>query len=405
MADAAWEVPPEDEPYPGGVFGDRLDWKGDAEDIRLAVELPFWLMVRSSPLDVQVSGWTVTVDIRDDHVELHTGEVSDAKMSCIYLGPDPSKVDLAAVPDDAPVTLRKCKTVLRWPARCLSDALAAVGDGYWRTREAMAYFGALCAAHIPVVNEVITRYRLASYDYFPFEVSPWDVPIWFVQSQRGHVMVPLLPYRSWDRKPLINGELMSLVTHEDLAAGRSSPEPGELELLDALMLMERGDYSGAVRRVVTAIEVALESRLRAELARVQPADEVERRLEASKNDFPGRLRQWSKLSGRTVPDAVSRELEATRSIRHEIVHRGRRIPYAERGVAQRAVDTSRWAFNFIEGRRDLAELRETRLALRSIGRFNPGMHFLAELTPDGVVVTFESFDDGDDSQDAHGENG
>ena len=132
---------------------------------------------------------------------------------------------------------------------------------------------------------------------------------------------------------------------------------------------------------------------------------MERRLEASKNDFPGRLRQWSKLSGRTVPDAVSRKLEATRSIRHEIVHRGRRIANAERGVAQRAVDTSRWAFNFIEGRRDLAELRETRLALRSIGRFNPGMHFLAELTPDGVVVTVESFDDADDPEDAHRENG
>ena len=69
------------------------------------------------------------------------------------------------------------------------------------------------------------------------------------------------------------------------------------------------------------------------------------------------------------------------------------------------MDTSRWAFNFIEGRHDLAELRETRLALRSIGRFNPGMHFLAELTPDGVVVTFESFDDADGSEDADGENG
>ena len=33
------------------------------------------------------------------------------------------------------------------------------------------------------------------------------------------------------------------------------------------------------------------------------------------------------------------------------------------------------------------------------------MHFLAELTHDGVVVTFESFHDADDSEDAHEENG
>jgi hypothetical protein len=35
--------------------------------------------------------------------------------------------------------------------------------------------------------------------------------------------------------------------------------PGELELLDAVNLMERGDYSGAVRRVTTAIEVVVEA--------------------------------------------------------------------------------------------------------------------------------------------------
>lgn len=46
----------------------------------------------------------------------------------------------------------------------------------------MAYFAALCASPVPVVNEVILRNRLATYDFFPFEVSPWDVPVWFVQT-------------------------------------------------------------------------------------------------------------------------------------------------------------------------------------------------------------------------------
>jgi len=126
VADVAWEASPEDELYPGGTFGERLDWNGPLEDVHLAVELPFWLMVNSSPLEVSVEGWTAGVEIRGDHAELHAEEFRDAKTSCIYLGPDPSKVDPAVVPENAPVVLRKCKTVLRLPARCRSDAIAAM---------------------------------------------------------------------------------------------------------------------------------------------------------------------------------------------------------------------------------------------------------------------------------------
>jgi hypothetical protein len=399
MADAAWEAPPDDEPFPGRVFGDGLRWDSPLEDAWLAVELPFWLMVNSSPLEVTFEGWTAQVQIRGDHVELHADEYRDSKTSCVYLGPDPSKVDPSVIPDDAAVVVRKCKTVLRLPTRCLTDAIAAIGEDYWRARQAMAYFAALCAGHIPVVNEVIVRYRLATYDFFPFEVSPWDVPVWFVQTARGHVMVPLVPYRSWDHKPLVNGELMSLITPDDLAAGRTCPEPGEVELVDGLMLMERGDYAGAVRRVVTAMEVIVEIRLRVELERLHPSAEVERRLTASQNDFPGRLRQWAKLSGRELPDSLVGELEKTRALRHAIVHRGFRFPYRDRGTAHRAVDTTRWAYNFVEGRADLAQLRETHLALRSIGRFSPGMHFGTELTPDGVVVSFDDTAETDEPDD------
>lgn len=393
MVDAAWEAPPDDEPFPGRVFGDGLRWDSPLEDAWLAVELPFWLMVNSSPLEVALEGWATEVQIRGDHVELHANEFRDSKTSCVYLGPEPSKVDPSVIPDDAAVVGRRCKTVLRLPVRCLTDAIAAIGQDYWRARQAMAYFAALCAGHIPVVNEVIVRYRLATYDLFPFEVSPWDVPVWFAQMAQGQVMVPLLPYRSWDYKPLVNGDLMSLVTPNELSAARTSPEPGEVELIDGLMLMERGDYAGAVRRVVTAMEVIVESRLRVELERLHPSAEVERRLTASQNDFPGRLRQWAKVSGTELPEPLVRELERTRTLRHAIVHRGLRFAYRDRGTAQRSVDTTRWAYNFVEGRADLAELRETRLALRSIGRFSPGVHFGTQITPEGVVVSFDDMGD------------
>ena len=159
---------------------------------------------------------------------------------------------------------------------------------------------------------------------------------------------------------------------------------GELELLDAMNLMERGDYSGAVRRITTAIEAVLESVLRDELRKRYPEAEVATKLHASRNDFPGRLRQYEKLSGRKLPEDLSEDLEATRIIRHSIVHQGTRISYAQRGRAQRSVDTGRWIFNWFENQPARAEKREKTLALRSLGRHRS--IYDAEITPDGVAV-------------------
>ena len=41
---------------------------------------------------------------------------------------------------------------------------------------------------------------------------------------------------------------------------------GEFDLLDARSLMERGDYTGAVRRTTTAIEALIGAKLKEELA-------------------------------------------------------------------------------------------------------------------------------------------
>ncbi len=391
MWDAVWEDIPEDEPFGDGVYGARLDWASSAAAVHLAVELPFWLMVPSSPLTVTVTGHSFDVEIRGDHYEVHADEFSDSRRTCVYLGPDPQKLDPAIAEElhreGVPAIVRKCKTLLRIPTQCMSDALASHDGSYWHGREAMSYLQALTAAHIPVVNEVIQQYRLATYDYFPHEVSPWDVPVWFVQSTDGHVMAPLFPYAAWDYKPNVNDAMYTLVSPEDLqASGPASPGPGEADLLDGLMLMERGDYSGAVRRVTTAIEVLVRDRLERELLNLHDAAEVEKRLQASRNDFPGRLRQWQKLSGKALGKAPLDQLDGTRALRHEIVHAGRRLTYMERGLAQRCVDTSRWMYNAIEGEPPREKVREQNLALRGFGRFALSMRFDAEITSEGAVV-------------------
>ena len=75
----------------------------------------------------------------------------------------------------------------------------------------------------------------------------------------------LVPYRGWDHRPLVyepnaQGHIYKLIDPNELQGAISAQgTQGELELLDALNLMERGDYSGAVRRVATAIEVVVEA--------------------------------------------------------------------------------------------------------------------------------------------------
>jgi hypothetical protein len=386
---------PEDRQVYG--VGDATNWNAPWEAVILWVELPFWLMVPDCSLAVEVQRHTYRVDIVSGFGELYAGEVRDSRASCVYMGPFPPKLapSLAKdLEDSQTLTLgRKCKTVLRIYSRCNSDVLAARdGEDSRRWRDLRYYLTALCEAHLEILNHVIQRYRLATYDYFLYEVSPWDVPVWLVDTKTGFVPSLLLPYAGWDEKPQIGplkGDLeeYALITPPELQTSMDAqPSPGEFELLDARTFMERGDYSGAVRRITTALEAIVEAVLAAELRKRYPKSEVERRIEASKNDFPGRVRHYEKLSGRKLPPELRKEIEVTRTIRHVIVHRGLRIAFADRGRAQRAVDTGRWAYNWFEDRVERTKLREMELATKSIGRHLTFSIFDAELTEEGAIV-------------------
>jgi hypothetical protein len=257
-------------------------------------------------------------------------------------------------------------------------------------RDGHAYLHALCAAHLEIVNRVVQQYRLATYDYFPYEVSPLDVPTWQVDSEPGFVNAVLVPYVGWDYKPAIgpmggDTEQYTLIGPDDFQrALTTEPTAGEFELLEAITLMERGDYSGAVRRITTALEAVLEARLRDELSKRYSDVEVVRHLRQNRNNFPLRKRVYEQLSGREMSATIWAEVERTRVIRNEIVHEGLRISFSDRGRAQRAVDTGRWAFNWFENKPDRQKVRETKLATRSVGR--QFTLFEAELTGEGVVV-------------------
>jgi hypothetical protein len=225
------------------VFGDGIDWSSPLAETRLFVELPFWLMTPPGPVGVEWSGTHFTVDICSPRMEVFFGEVTDSGATCFFEGPwrdgyVPSE-QLVAVLGDTPWLQRPCRTVLRLTSRAHSDAFREPDEAepprVWA--EHQAYWASLCEAHLPVVNELIQRYRLLTYDYFPYELSAWDVPVWHLVHDDALFHAVLLAYKEWDRRPVVQVsqtefQPMEWVTLNQLTAMTSDEAtPGEFDLL------------------------------------------------------------------------------------------------------------------------------------------------------------------------------
>lgn len=365
-------------------------------DVVLRVELPFWVMVDNSELEIEYSGHRFRVTCNDNTWELHGGFVSDAKYGVLYQGRHRNNDDLSAsirqlLEDDPDLSMvwRKTKTVIRMNAKCHVSAWQAEDDYF----PALLYREELCRAYIPVLNRFIQVYRLATYDYFAFEVSPWDVPLWHIENDGVSATVRLVPYRGWDTKPAMFERRDEAPTQYQLidSAGLAAEVgrvafPGEFELLDALNLMERGDYSGAVRRVTTAVEVAVEHAAKRIIEASEGAQAARDFVKQTWNDFVKRLNVLEAKSGRTVPRVLRSEFHKTRNLRMRIVHEAHRISSNDRGAAQKAVDTGRWFFNWVEDDDARRAVRESRIAYRSLGRDTTYGAFRTEVTAQGIVV-------------------
>ena len=389
------------------MFGDGIDWSSPLDEVRLYVELPFWLMTPPGSVNVEWSSCSFVVDILPTWSEVFVGEITDSRRTSVYQGPWPPDGDHlpTAIAEEMKAggirwLQRPCKTVLGITARAHAAAFRELGesDPPRARAEVEAYWASLCEAHVPVINQLIQRYRLITYDYFAFEVSAWDVPVWYLKHGEAGFRAVLLPCSEWDYKPEMyegreapNGppkfKPFEWTNPGELGAASSQVAiPGEFDLLDARSLMERGDYTGAVRRTVTAIEAAVGWALLAELEKSYPPAEAALRLAKTENDFPGRLRQWRKLANPPVSQQEFDLFEATRQVRHDIVHSSRRLTHEDRGYAQKAVDTGRWLYNKVEGNADRARLRDYG-ALKSVGRVALALRFPAHVGSDGVTVT------------------
>jgi adenylate kinase family enzyme len=410
---------------PSSYFvGQEIKWDAPWIDVSVCVELPFWLMVGDVTVSVEVGGHDFEIAIHENYSELYVGLLWDSKENVVYRGPWKKNEDLSEeirkfmdTNPNVQFMWRKCKTILKIKSRCNEHVWNAARERAGAPPKSMAdraasngiryYFATLCKAHIPVVNKLIQGYRLATYDYFPYEVSPWDVAFWFVERDGKMVGSSLVPYKQWDLKPKTFatpfGELMKkvssgekvdpptltykLIEEGDLQNGISiGAAPGEFELLDSLNLMERGDYSGAVRRITTAIEVIVESVVGKAVEVAEGGRSAVKFLKDTETNFKRRVERYQELSGRTLSDIRRKGLFTTRKLRHRIVHRGYRINPGEQGRAQRAVDTGRWTYNWFENNKERTAVREKRIAFRSLGRETLEAVFPSQITPDGVVI-------------------
>ena len=389
------------------TFGQDIDWSGALESVELHVELPFWLMMPEGKVTISWSEIEFEVSILQMQMEVFHDFFADSRQTRVGELPlkpelfmDPEKLARLSEMQNRPVFPRMCKTVLALNAYAHPDVFKepAEGDRPAVARQNETYLASLCEAHIPVVNELIQRYRYTTYDYFPYEVSAWDVPVWALNFQNQQYRVLLIPYRGWDQRPVIIEKASSpegdpdlpqfswtdVSTLEGVTSADASPE--EYDLLDARSLMERGDYTGAVRRTVTAMEALVGSKLRTELEKKFTKTEVDTKMEASKTNYPGRYKQWKKLSGSVISNGLEETFQETRQMRHKIVHTGLRLGYADRHVAQRAVDSGRWLFNAIEQLPNRVSIREHG-ALKSAGRVMILPRFPPSVTPQGIVLT------------------
>ncbi len=333
-------------------------------------------------------------------MEVFAHEFLDSRVTQLHQGPlgawePPAELAAVIAERSVPIMRRLCKTMLRFGVHAHAGAFPLPENE--SSREQETYWASLCDAHLPVINEVIQRYRLATYDYFAYEVSPWDVPVWFLKHAGVGYRALLVPYKSWDHKPVqledpetpgdppIRVEFQWASCEEVAAWSIADATPGEFDLLDARSLMERGDYTGAVRRTVTAVEAVVGWALLCALEAEHSPEAAAEKHARTDNDFPGRLRQWRRLAKPEIAEVEFTDFEETRRIRHEIVHKGRRLSYEERGHAQRAIDTGRWLYNKVENKPDRARLRDYGVQ-KSVGRLALMPMFPASTTHDGITL-------------------
>jgi hypothetical protein len=404
-------------------------WKGQTTPIRLMVELPFWITLPDCDIQVVHDCASVQASIRGQYMAVSDGPLFyDSHRNVVFIGPND---DLRAGKGLPPVVAatgapvyRPMKSVVIFKPQAMEDAVLALEEQepvaqhetrkLRRLNRAVQYLQSLAYAHLPLLNRLIAGYRLASRDPFAFQVSAWDVAVWFAEHNGRLVRIGLMPYQDADWYPTL-GKLGEATKWAFFGADADTVEaqarkdvaPGTSEVLDAHSLLYRGRVEDAVRSAVTAIEVALEAQITKLLvAKAYTKQQVESRLAETWNDFDKRLADYERISATRVPGPIlsclphingirlKSELRRVRKLRHRIVHEGLRVDSHSRGPMVRAIETMTWLFRWLSWEEGKAEERSKTYVFFEMMR---GIHvprYAAAYGDSGTVVLPDAAHDG-----------
>jgi hypothetical protein len=405
-------------------------WKGQSISVQLIVELPFWIMIPDCEISVTYDDATVQASIRGHYMAVSDGPLfCDSCANVVFIGPNNDlkagqELPPVVVSTNAPV-YRPMKTVVIFCPNAMEDAVLALQEHdnvmeqelskVRRSSRAVQYLQSLAYAHIPFLNKMITSYRITSRDPFAFQVSQWDVPVWFFKHNGKLVRISLMPYwdQDWyptigkftggDRSPIYTTSRDAVVTQVE-----TDIVPGMLEILDARSLLYRGYLDDAVRSVVTAIEVVLEARI-SRLLRDKgwTEQQIQDHLKKTWNNFDERLTDYERISGTRVPGPIlspipyingirlRSELHEVRNLRHRIVHEGLRVDSRSRGPMLRAIETMTWLFDWLSWEEGKAEDRAKQYVFFEMVRGKHIPRYSTRYCDSGVVVLPDNHDNQD----------
>lgn len=378
----------EETPNTGFVgIGTSLNWESELQPIQLCVELPFWMLTPSCSLKYQTDVLDVAVTIENYGIEIQSGpRLTQRRANILFVGNDTFAPE-ALVPLRAVITgtnFRATRTLLILRSHAHTDALNAYShDQGARFQDAALYFASLAQGHLPIINDLVNAYRSESVDPLCNELTPWDLPVWYIMYPHGPRPVWLQPHQIEDHYPEVYKNLDTresfphYATTPDAIARRLSAQmiPGEIDLLDGWSLFYRGRYGESIRSFVTAIEVLLEAQIRRILTDTgSTIAQINQQLDGTKQRFEDRLDLYCRLSNQRLPGPLlnmapnvngvrlHNELTRTRELSHRIVHHGHRLDHTFSRDMQRAADTTTWAFDWLTGSGDFERRRLKNLA-------------------------------------------
>jgi hypothetical protein len=341
------------------------------EEVQLYIELPFFLMMAGDTFQVRHGEATLNVEVVHDCVELQLNYTQLKNHGSAIFVAKPGETEPGYVQDAIynsrnGHSARHHRTTLIITTSVHRDVLVAYSERPPRRGHASLYLAALMVGHLPVVNRLIGAYRRAAHDPFAMEVTDATAPIGFLRHGDRFLRISAVPYYDME-KPCVHqpdGRIQPLqfaTTDECREKLADDETPGEPDLLDAWAYFFAGRFGDAIRSLVSAIEVLLESLITWELRNRGKSDEdIRNALMATATRFQTRLDEYLALSKRTLPDPIlswfpeltgvylRNELTMTRRMRHRIVHEGHRLDPQMYGTMLRAVETMTWLYSWME---------------------------------------------------------